>query len=221
MLYVDIDVHHGDGVENAFLFTNAIATLSLHLSETGFYPNTPRKVFAVKSNTKTTAIRIPLRRGIDNDMYVRTFTSCVDKLYQHYHPDAIVLQCGVDGASGDPLGGFNLTGRAYVECVEKTLSYNKPTLILGGGGYNAPNAARIWTDVLECCIERHRMSMRPPEERKHPGCAKTKRDISLADEFFDQYGPTFSRDVEAQRIPNTNSEEEIQSLIQQLERGLK
>lgn len=218
MFYVDIDVHHGDGVENAFLFTNTVATLSFHLCETGFYPNTPRQVFATKSATKSTAIRIPLRRGINNEMYARTFTACVEKVYAHYRPDAIVLQCGVDGASGDPLGGFNLTGEAYVRCVERILSYDKPTLILGGGGYNAPNAARIWTDVLECCIlERAKPSRRSAEGR---GQERT-REICTTDDFFDRYGPTFSRDVQAQRMNNENSDEEINNLIQQLEQGLR
>ena len=50
-----------------------------------------------------------------------------------YKPNAIVLQCGADGLTGDKLGGFNLTPELYGYCLRKVLDFKKPTLILGGG----------------------------------------------------------------------------------------
>ena len=60
-----------------------------------------------------------------------------------YHPDAIVVQCGADSLSLDPLGGFNLSINGLGLCLEKILGSNLPSLFLGGGGYNRANAARF------------------------------------------------------------------------------
>ena len=54
-------------------------------------------------------------------------------------------QCGADSLSGDRLGCFNLSVRGHAECVRHMLSYNLPTLVLGGGGYTVRNVARCWT----------------------------------------------------------------------------
>ena len=53
-----------------------------------------------------------------------------------FKPDAIVVQCGADCLTNDPLGGFNLTPLSIANCLKKVVSKSLPTLILGGGGYN-------------------------------------------------------------------------------------
>lgn len=67
---------------------------------------------------------------------------------ERFRPEAVVCQCGADGLVNDPLGTFNLTPTAYVSCARKLRSYGLPTLLLGGGGYNKPNAARCFVAVL-------------------------------------------------------------------------
>jgi acetoin utilization deacetylase AcuC-like enzyme len=62
-----------------------------------------------------------------------------------YQPSAIVLQCGADSLSGDQLGCFNLSTKGHGECVKFVAGFNKPLLILGGGGYTIQNVARAWT----------------------------------------------------------------------------
>lgn len=219
VFYVDIDIHHGDGVENAFLYTDKVVTLSFHMCQPGFFPNTGQTVFGTRGKTKTTVIRIPLEQGINDDMYTKTFTTVVDMLYAYHAPDALILQCGVDGACGDPLGGFNLTGAAYTTCVQHLLSYDKPTLILGGGGYNSANAARIWTDVLECCI--NELGTASPENGGERRWALS-RDIPLEDDFFDRYGPSFSRDICTQSTEaNRNTKEKLAGLVRQIQATLQ
>ena len=61
-----------------------------------------------------------------------------------YRPTALVLQCGSDSLSGDRLGCFNLSVRGHGDCVKHMLSYQLPTLVLGGGGYTMRNVARCW-----------------------------------------------------------------------------
>ena len=67
----------------------------------------------------------------------------VNEIMERFRPEAIVCQCGTD-----PLGTFNLTAKTYVSCARKLQSYRLPTLILGGGGYNKPNAARCFASLL-------------------------------------------------------------------------
>ena len=61
-----------------------------------------------------------------------------------YDPSAIVLQCGTDSLSGDKLGCLNLSMRGHANCVKFVKSFNKPLLLLGGGGYTMRNVSRAW-----------------------------------------------------------------------------
>ena len=64
-----------------------------------------------------------------------------------YNPDAVVLQCGADCLSGDPLGGFNLSSAGLADCAGLVLDLGRPTMLLGGGGYNGTSAAIAWTMI--------------------------------------------------------------------------
>ena len=70
------------------------------------------------------------------------FSSLYEEIIYAFRPEAIVVQCGADSLSLDPLGGFNLTLNGLGQCVSKVLGSDLPTLVLGGGGYNRANAAR-------------------------------------------------------------------------------
>lgn len=64
-----------------------------------------------------------------------------------------MCQCGADGLAGDPLGTFNLTPAAYTRCLTILLGLHLPTLVLGGGGYHKPNAARCFASILACILD--------------------------------------------------------------------
>lgn len=68
-------------------------------------------------------------------------------VYSQFAPDSIVIQCGADALARDPNGGAALTARAYCTCVKMVLDKRKPTLLLGGGGYNHANTARLWSSI--------------------------------------------------------------------------
>lgn len=215
VLYIDLDVHHGDGVETAFLHTSDVTTVSLHLAEPGFYPTTGYSLFPAKLISKHSAICIPLRRGIIDSQYIKLFKSISTLVQQNCQAHAIIVQCGVDGLAGDELGGFNLTGQAFVQCIRHVLQFRKPTLVLGGGGYIPENAARVWADVLECCIEENEKWIGAD------GFARTGRDVPMNDDYFTRYGPKYWRDVAQKRMNNENSDDELQKLIDRVEKGLK
>lgn len=150
VLYIDIDIHHGDGVEEAFFSTDRVMTVSFHKFG-NFFPGTGEVRDIGVGPGKGYAINFPLRDGMDDASYKFIFESVISKAMQHYDPKAIVLQCGTDSLSGDRLGGFNLSMKGHANCVSFVKSFNLPTMILGGGGYSMRNVARTWayeTSVL-------------------------------------------------------------------------
>ncbi|KAK3907984.1 Histone deacetylase 8, partial [Frankliniella fusca] len=177
VLYIDLDIHHGDGVENAFAFSRNVLTFSLHKYEVGFYPGSGAITDVGKGNAKYYSVNVPLFDGIKDEPYFKIFERVSSCLLKAFQPDAVVVQCGCDSLSGDPLGTFNLTLKGIGLCVKEILSWEKPTLFLGGGGYNLPNAARCWT-YLTSLILNCNISSEIPDNY-----------------FFERYGPGFELDI--------------------------
>ncbi|KAK4986329.1 histone deacetylase [Elasticomyces elasticus] len=164
VLYIDIDVHHGDGVEQAFASTERVMTLSFHRhgmmkDEKGkptsmFFPGTGDVTdTGPKHHTREGApargahfsLNVPCGSGISDDQYIYLFENITGRVLEKYRPEAIVLQCGADSLGGDRLGSFNLNIRAHGSCVSFVKRARVPLLLLGGGGYTARNVARAWT----------------------------------------------------------------------------
>lgn len=156
VLYIDIDVHHGDGVEEAFASSDRVMTLSYHrfgkVQETPhveghlFFPGTGG---LTDNGSKGTmghhfALNVPIPSGIDDDQFLYLFEQVTGRTLETFRPQAIVLQCGADSLGGDRLGQFNLNIRAHGECLGFVKKYGVPLLVLGGGGYTARNVARAW-----------------------------------------------------------------------------
>jgi histone deacetylase 1/2 len=133
VLYIDIDVHHGDGVEEAFYTTDRVMTVSFH-KYGDFFPGTGDIRDVGAKAGKYYSVNVPLQEGMDDSSYGTVFKPVIDKVMETYRPTAIVLQCGADSLTGDRLGCFNLTLHGHAKCVEHVKSYNVPTLVLGGGG---------------------------------------------------------------------------------------
>jgi histone deacetylase 1/2 len=143
VLYIDIDVHHGDGVEEAFYTTDRVMTVSFH-KYGEYFPGTGELRDIGVGAGKNYAVNFPLRDGIDDVTYKSIFEPVIQSVMDYYQPEAIVLQCGGDSLSGDRLGCFNLSMRGHANCVNFVKKFNMPTLVLGGGGYTMRNVARTW-----------------------------------------------------------------------------
>jgi histone deacetylase 1/2 len=143
VLYIDIDVHHGDGVEEAFYTTDRVMTVSFH-KYGEYFPGTGELRDIGVGSGKNYSVNFPLRDGIDDASYKSIFEPVIQNVMEHYRPEAVVLQCGGDSLSGDRLGCFNLSMRGHANCVAFVKSFNLPTLVLGGGGYTMRNVARTW-----------------------------------------------------------------------------
>lgn len=143
VLYIDIDVHHGDGVEEAFYTTDRVMTVSFH-KYGEYFPGTGELRDIGIAQGKHHSVNFPLRDGITDETYKSIFEPVIQSIMDNYDPQAIVLQCGGDSLAGDRLGCFNLSMKGHANCVNFVKSFNRPTLVLGGGGYTMRNVARTW-----------------------------------------------------------------------------
>ena len=145
VLYIDIDIHHGDGVQEAFYNSNRVLTVSFHKYSSDFFPGTGHIDEVGHSLGKYFSLNVPLQDGIDNESYVSLFKSIMEPTITTFQPSSIVLQCGADSLGCDRLGCFNLSIAAHGECVRFIKSFNLPLVVLGGGGYTIKNVSRCWT----------------------------------------------------------------------------
>ncbi|KAL6744804.1 histone deacetylase [Haematococcus lacustris] len=144
VLYVDIDVHHGDGVEEAFYLTDRVMTVSFHKYGDYFFPGTGALHDVGEMNGKYYSVNVPLRDGTSDDTFLGLFKPIMAKIMEVFRPGAIVLQCGADSLANDRLGCFNLSTRGHGEAVRFMKGFRVPMLVTGGGGYTKRNVARCW-----------------------------------------------------------------------------
>ena len=202
VVYIDIDIHHGDGVEEAFYCTNRVMTVSFH-KYGEYFPGTGDIEDVGADEGKHYALNFPLRDGIDDENYLGIFKPIMQHVMDWYNPGAIVLQCGADSLAGDRLGCFNLSLEGHAGCVEFMKSFNKPLLILGGGGYTIRNVARCWTYETSVAL-----------------------DIPVDDElpyndYFEYFGPDFRLHLSPTNMDNLNTPEYLQKCLEQLTENLR
>jgi acetoin utilization protein AcuC len=141
VLYVDLDAHHGDGVQEAFLDEPRVRTVSIH--ERGRWPYTG----AADDTGGGYARNLPVPAGCNDTEFAFLMDEVVRPLREAWRPEAVVLTCGTDALAGDPLSGMALSNRALWAAVEQTIGIDGPAIVLGGGGYNPWTLARCWTGL--------------------------------------------------------------------------
>lgn len=130
VLYIDLDLHHGDGVEEAFRYSSNVFTFSMHRRELGFFPGT-----GDEDSMGICLRNVPLKQGLGDSKFGELFVANMTDILESFQPDALVVVMGADGLVGDPLGQWNLTGKAFQHAIEFILALEKPLLLLGGGIY--------------------------------------------------------------------------------------
>ena len=210
ILYIDLDVHHGDGVENAFAFTKKVFTFSMHKYSFGYFPGTGNLSDIGLGAAKYHCMNIPLKDGLNDYQYNCIFTRLFKQINSEFKPEAFVIQCGADCLNGDPLGGLNLTPGGMKNCINIILETAdiKPCLFLGGGGYDRANAARYWTTITSAIIgndenEDFALSNDVPE---HP--------------FFSLHGTSFELSVDKGLRASKTTSTEIDTLTNTALRNL-
>ncbi len=144
ILYLDVDVHHGDGVAYAFYERSDVMTISLHQNPKTLFPGTGLEDEIGTGQGKGYCVNIPLPVGTYDQAYIKIFEAIVLPLIGAYNPDVFVFELGADALAGDPLANLHLTNNVYAEIINHLLSFNKPILATGGGGYNIGNTVRAW-----------------------------------------------------------------------------
>ncbi|HUW19722.1 MAG TPA: acetoin utilization protein AcuC [Sedimentisphaerales bacterium] len=144
VLYLDVDVHHGDGVAYAFYDRSDVMTISFHENPRVLFPGTGFEDEIGEGEGKGYCVNVPLPIGTYDQAYMRAFKAVAVPLIGAFSPDVIVFELGADALAGDPLAHLHLTNNVYAEIIERLLSCNKPILATGGGGYNVENTARAW-----------------------------------------------------------------------------
>jgi acetoin utilization protein AcuC len=147
VVYLDVDVHHGDGVEAAFYNTDQVLTVSLHQHGHTLFPGTGFPDDIGQGPGRGYAVNVPLAPGTDDDLYIWVFMELVPPLVHAFDPDILVTQLGVDTLATDPLAGLNLTTDGFSQIVREIKSWGLKWVALGGGGYNIMNVARAWTQA--------------------------------------------------------------------------
>ncbi|ORY42223.1 Arginase/deacetylase [Rhizoclosmatium globosum] len=185
VLYIDLDIHHCDGVESAFEFSKKVFRLSFHVHEPGFFPGTGDASETGSGNGTTCALNVPLPPLVtDSVQFLAVFKFHLSKVLETMYPspNAIVMQCGLDGCKGDPLvpHGWKLDSFAIGDCVAELLEMideRTPVLLLGGGGYRNEMAARGWAYATMKALGLEEKDMKELEIPEH--------------EYFECYGPDF------------------------------
>ena len=145
VLFLDVDAHHGDGVQAAFYRRCDVMTLSLHESGHSLFPWGGFEDEIGEGEGRGFNVNVPLPPETYDAAYLLAFRSVVLPLLGAFQPDVIVLELGMDTLAGDPLTHLRLTNNVHVEILQSLLAFHHPILMTGGGGYHVENTVRGWT----------------------------------------------------------------------------
>jgi acetoin utilization protein AcuC len=143
--YIDIDAHHGDGVQKAFYGTNKVLTISLHESGHTLFPGTGFEYEIGEGEGKGYSVNLPFPAYTDDEVYVWAFEEVVPELIHTFKPDVVVTQLGVDTFYNDPLTNLHISILGYERVLKRIKDLAPRWVALGGGGYDIFNVARAWT----------------------------------------------------------------------------
>jgi acetoin utilization protein AcuC len=143
--YIDIDAHHGDGVQYAFYRSPDVLTVSTHERGDRLFPGTGFAEEIGEGAGRGYAVNLPLQPYTDDAVYLDAFEAVVPPVVRAFRPDVVVAQLGIDSHCTDPLTHLALSVDGFSEAVRRIVSLAPRLVALGGGGYDLANVARAWT----------------------------------------------------------------------------
>jgi acetoin utilization protein AcuC len=155
--YVDLDAHHGDGVEAAFADDPRVVTISVH--EGDRWPRTGTLADQVPGSVHN----FPMPTDLNDSEFSRVVGQGVVSLVSRHRPDVLVIQAGCDALADDPMTRLSLSNQALWQGLAALLPLASKVLVLGGGGYNPWAVARCWAGIWAVMDERS-LPARLPEE---------------------------------------------------------
>ncbi len=147
--YIDIDVHHGDGVQGLFYDDPSVLTCSIHEEGRTLYPGTG---YPDETGADFTSFNVPVQAKTTAEVWLDLFARTIPRAIERFRPGAIVLQLGCDTHYEDSLGHVLGTFQSYIGAVRIVRDLGLPIVAVGGGGYNLTTVPRLWTAaMLELC----------------------------------------------------------------------
>lgn len=195
--YVDLDVHHGDGVQWAFYSTDRVLTISLHQDGRTLFPGTGAASEIGQETGEGYSVNVPLPPGTGDLTYLWAFNEIVPPLLELFQADLLVTQLGVDAHYSDPLADLALTTKGYEAVWEVLGKTTSPWLALGGGGYNLSVVPRAWT-----------LAFGVMSEQSFPN--------RLPDAYRSQYGGEFLHDVKPAKLESPRIREQVERTVKQV-----
>ncbi len=156
--YVDIDVHHGDGVFYEYEHDPDLLIADIHEDGTFLYPGTGFAHETGRGAAEGTKLNVPLRPGSNDEAFMRAWIE-VERFVERFEPQFVILQCGADCLAGDPLADLRLTPAAHTHAARRLARLadrhaQGRFMAFGGGGYSLENLGLAWCAVLEALLER-------------------------------------------------------------------
>ncbi len=150
VVYLDLDVHHGDGVQKIYYSDDKVMTISFHESGEFLFPGTGWLQELGKSMGRSLKLNIPLEPFTEGNSYFEVMNKILEPALSWFKPDAVVVQAGADAHFSDPLADLLLTTQDFEKIYRRVLALidlkcNGRTLFTFGGGYSITAAPRIWT----------------------------------------------------------------------------
>jgi acetoin utilization protein AcuC len=167
ILYLDIDGHHGDGVQQIFYEDPDVLTISIHESGAYLFPGTGFVDEVGAGPGRGYSVNIPMPMYSGDEDYLLAFEEIVPRLFQWFSPEAVVAQLGVDTHYSDPLTSLNVTLNGYTRMVRRIIELTREyaygrLLALGGGGYNLEVVPVAWASVLRLMRDESLPEYLPP-----------------------------------------------------------
>jgi acetoin utilization protein AcuC len=154
--YLDVDVHHGDGVQALFYDDPGVLTVSLHESGAYLFPGTGMIVEMGGEQARGTALNVPLHPGTGDASYLECFDAVVPEAVRRFEPDVLVLEAGADAHAIDPLAHLSLTTHGFSAVFDRIIRLADETaggrlVAVLGGGYAFDSTIRTWS-ILACML---------------------------------------------------------------------
>mgnify|MGYP000533587155 CR=1 FL=1 len=175
----------------------------MHRHAPGFFPRASDAARGSLEGSTEHTVNIPLQPGASSQTLHRVYDEIIGPTVKQFDPQAIVIQCGADGAAGDPHAVWNLSTDAYTYVIKEILQFHKPLLLLGGGGYSMVNTARIWAAITSTVCR--------------PSSDTLPAEISIPQhEYWPEYAPDYSLDVAAGEMRDENNDAHLRELRENL-----
>jgi acetoin utilization protein AcuC len=170
--YVDVDVHHGDGVEGLFYDDPDVLTISLHQDGHTLYPGTGAVEDLGEGAGRGYALNVPLLPETGDDAYLHAFETVVPHALAWFGPDVLLVEAGADAHRLDPLANLHLTTHAYRTLWRRLAELGAEhaggrMLVTLGGGYHPDSAARVWLLLIAQLLGIGLPAAVPPDWRAH------------------------------------------------------